>query len=108
MKTRPTFPSTAVRNADFVTGRRKPGRVLDLQVDLESLPPVGMLVVHEDTVKAMVAKLGWKLEQDDQLEAARNRTEELEAELEQIRTIMSDMTHSGFTVGEPDRAPVGA
>jgi hypothetical protein len=91
MKVLGRFPTGAVRNADFVTGRRKDGRVVDLQVDVETLPPVGVLVVHEDTVRNMVKKLGWEIQEGDALAKAEARVAELQAELEDIRKVMSDI-----------------
>ena len=89
MKVRPTFPAYATKNCDFVTGQRKEGRVLDLQVDVETLPPVGMLCVHENTVKAMVAKLGWKLEKDDELADAEAQVQHLKAQLVNLQEIVA-------------------
>ena len=91
MKVLGRFPTGAVRNADFVTGRRKEGQVVDLQVGVETLPPVGVLVVHEDTVRNMVKKLGWELQEGDSLAKAEARVAELEVELEDIRKVMSDI-----------------
>ena len=89
MKVRATFPAYATKNCDFVTGQRKEGRVLDLQVDVETLPPVGMLCVHENTVKAMVAKLGWKLEKDDELADAEAQVLDLKAQLVNLQEIVA-------------------
>jgi hypothetical protein len=101
MKTRATFPAYAVRNADFVTGQRKTGRVLDLQVDIETLPPVGMLCVHEDTVKAMVTKLGWKLENDEALAHAESQVIELKDQLVNVQAIVGAMQAAGFELEDP-------
>ncbi len=58
MRVHNEWPRAAARNADFITTRRLPGKVLSLEVDVESLPPVGILCVHEDTVFAMAKKIG--------------------------------------------------
>ena len=91
MKALNGFPAGAARNADFITGRSKPGRVIDCQRDLEDMPPQGSLCLHEDSVRAMVAKLGWELAVPGELAKAEARIEELETELAEIRKIMSDI-----------------
>tara|TARA_R110000744_G_scaffold175325_2_gene294022 strand:+ start:2672 stop:2965 length:294 start_codon:yes stop_codon:yes gene_type:complete len=91
MKVLGRFPSYAVRNADFVTGRRKEGRVVDLQIDVETLPAVGMLVIHEDTVLNMVKKLGWTIAEPGVLEKANKRVSELELELAGMKSTMADI-----------------
>ena len=106
MKVRAQFPTYATKNCDFVTGQRpKTGRILDLQVDVETLPAVGMLCVHENTVKAMVAKLGWNLENDDALAHAESQVIELEEQLETVRQIVGQMQMAGFE--QPDPVLVG-
>jgi hypothetical protein len=99
MKVLQKFPATTAGNRDFVTGRTKPGRVVDLQVDVEALPHVGMLVVHEDTVKMMVAKLGWKLEDTDALNAAIAWADKLEIDLIEI----SDLVRKMQNVSVPEK-----
>jgi hypothetical protein len=102
MKVRATFPAYATKNCDFVSGQRlKTGRVLDLQVDVETLPPVGMLCVHENTVKMMVTKLGWKLENDDALEHAQCQVLELQEQLAGMQEIVGKMQSAGFGSGAP-------
>ena len=96
MKVHGRFPTTTARNADFVTGRRKDGRVLDLQVDLEDMPAHGLLVVHEDTVVMMVKKLGWKLENDDALAHAESQVIELKDQLANVQQIVGQMQMAGF------------
>lgn len=96
MKALNKFPAGAARNADFITGRSKPGRVIDCQRDLEDMPPSGSLCLHEETVAMMVAKLGWKLEDDDALGIALMEIEQLTAELEQVKTVVEMMRQVGF------------
>jgi hypothetical protein len=91
MKVIGRFPSYAARNADFVTGKRKDGRVVDLQVDLENLPAVGMLCIHEDTVLAMVKKLGWNLAEPGELEEVTEQLVKLELELAAMKSTMADI-----------------
>ena len=102
MKVRAQFPAYATKNCDFVSGQRlKTGRVLDLQVDVETLPAVGMLCVHENTVKAMVAKLGWKLENDDALANAECQVLELRDQLANVQQIVGQMQMAGFEQPDP-------
>lgn len=60
------FPPGCARNCDFVDRTRYTvgldEKVIDLQVELEDLPAVGSLVIHQETVASMVALLGWRLE----------------------------------------------
>lgn len=66
------FPAGTARNADFVTRRAKlkaGERVVNLQVDLDTLPAFGLLCVTETTVKMMVDKLGLELAADADAEA---------------------------------------
>lgn len=91
MKALSKFPAGAARNADFVTRRTKAGRVIDFQVDLEDMPPTGLLCVHEDTIKAAVAKLGWKLEKDNELAHAQAECLRLTLELENIKETVNRM-----------------
>lgn len=60
------FPPGCAYNCDFVDRTRAivgPDEVvIDLQVEIEDLPHVGSLVIHQNTVEAMVALLGWRLE----------------------------------------------
>jgi len=91
MKVLGRFPSYAVRNADFVTGRRKDGRVIDLQIDVETLPAVGMLCIHEDTVLAMVKKLKWEIAEPGILEKTNKQLGDLIVELAEMKATMSDL-----------------
>jgi hypothetical protein len=102
MKVRATFPAYATKNCDFVSGQRlKTGRILDLQVDVETLPPVGMLCVHENTVKMMVTKLGWKLDNDDALDHAECQVLELKEQLAGMQEIIGKMQMAGFEQPDP-------
>jgi len=96
MKVRSQFPTYATKNCDFVTGQRKDGRILDTQVDVETLPATGVLCVHENTVKAMVTKLGWKLEQNNDLERAQFQVLELQEQLANLQEIFGKMQLAGF------------
>ena len=100
MKVAARFPVHACRNADFVTGRSQPGRVVDLQVDIETLPAIGMLCIHEDTVKQMVHKLGWKIEQEDALATAMFEVDGLKEQLKAVQQIVGQMQMAGFS--EPE------
>jgi hypothetical protein len=63
------FPPGCAFNCDFVDRTRawvRPDEhTIDLQVEIEDLPHVGSLVIHQETVVAMVHALGWKLEDED-------------------------------------------
>ena len=99
MKVQATFPQYTARNADFVTGRRKEGRVLDFQVDLETLPATGMLCVHEDTILMAVRKLGYEIRKDEEvleLVNAEERIEVLTADLARLKTLITNMRMEGF------------
>ena len=91
MKALNGFPAGAARNADFITGRSKPGRVIDCQRDLEDMPPQGSLCLHEDSVRAMVAKLGWELAVPGELEEATFRIEQLATELSSYKSLLTEL-----------------
>jgi hypothetical protein len=63
------FPAGCAFHCDFVDRTRAwvgaDERVIDLQVDCEDLPHMGTLAIHQNTVEAMVAALGWKLQDPD-------------------------------------------
>jgi hypothetical protein len=105
VKVRNQFPSYATKNCDFVTGQRKEGRILDLQIDVETLPAVGMLCVHENTVKVMVTKLGWKLEKENELETALTQVEILKEELSYMQDIVAKMQLAGYEQASPSNKP---
>jgi hypothetical protein len=110
------FPAHAVTGADFVTGvyEIKPGEhVVDLQVDLDTLPAWGVLCLHETTVKLMMAALGWKF--DPKLHA---KVQQQAAEIDRLRRVNKQMrdalvgvveaaTEAGVLIS-PDIEPVPA
>jgi hypothetical protein len=96
------FPKGTAKNADFISGRSKPGRVLHTQRDLGNMPPLGWLCIHEDTVKQMVVKLGWKLENDDELAVALMEADELKVQIERLKDVVCRMQIAGFSDPTPD------
>ena len=99
MKVQATFPQYTARNADFVTGRRKEGRVLNFQVDLETLPASGMLCVHEDTILMAVRKLGYEIRKDEEVQEladAQTRADELLADVNRLKSLITNMRMEGF------------
>ena len=86
MKILPKFPPYASGNCDITNKRTKvegDERVVALDVEVERLP-VGMACLHSDTVKMMVAKLGWKLQTNEDVAELNEARRELAEALERL------------------------
>jgi hypothetical protein len=67
MQLRDRFPVSAVIGCDFVSRSSELGpgeRVVDLDVDLDTLPAWGILCISEATVRNMMALLGFDYDPD--------------------------------------------
>jgi hypothetical protein len=63
MQLRDAYPDGTAGGCDFVSlsSEVAPGdRIVDLDRDLDVLPAWGRLCIHENTVKQMMAVLGWE------------------------------------------------
>lgn len=91
MRVHNEWPKAAVRNADFITHKRLPGKVLSLEVDVETLPHIGILCVHEDTVFAMAHKIGLPVQSfktQEKIVAERIELDELREENSKLREVI--------------------
>jgi len=104
MKMRTSFPAYAANNADFVTRNRKEGKVIDFQVDVETLPISGVLCVHGDTIAAAAKLLGLPIQNEaslDRVVAERTELEELRLENERLRTVLGLL--DGIRIGDMEK-----
>lgn len=80
------IPAGAARNADvFGNSLIKQGeKVISLDVELEDMPPVGLLVLRERAVVEMAKKLGYVIAKKTDFEADQAK---VEAELDRLRAV---------------------
>lgn len=91
MHAAPAYPYDAVGGGCFITGRYQfdeGERCLDLDVDLDALPPYGRLVLSERAIKGMVVELGWTLLTPELTE----HIDTLEAELSELRSQLDELS----------------
>jgi len=82
----PKFPSYASGNRCFITKRtelEEGDRVVCTDIDADSLP-TGTLCLHSNTVKMMVAALGWELRTPDDDAALLEMQQEIEVAKERL------------------------
>jgi hypothetical protein len=56
-----SYPLDAAFGCCFVLRRDERERVLDLEVDIDTLPPYGRLCISEAALRCMVVEMGWTL-----------------------------------------------
>ena len=64
MRAVPAYPPGVATGGCFITGRYEVGvneRVLDLEVEIDNLPPFGRLCLCEPILQGMVTEMGWRL-----------------------------------------------
>ena len=99
MKIDVRFPNGTNGNCDFITKKARVAegeRVVVCDVDVEALPPRGLLCLHENTVKMMVDKLGWALQTPEH----RAEVKKLRAELKEHLEVRSRLEEAFATVKE--------
>lgn len=113
-------PPYAVGGSCFITKRSTLGegeRCLSLDIDIESLPPFGMLCINEGAVRLMVNTLGLQLldrEATDKGRKDRRRISELRDENKVLRAALASLADAARTIGiehlltEPDEELVDA
>jgi len=87
-----------------VTRTRREGKVIDFQVDVETLPMTGMLCVHSDTIEAAARLLGLPIQNDesrDRVVAERIELEALRLENERLRTVLGLL--DGIKLGDMEK-----
>lgn len=105
MQVRTRFPTGTARNADLITGKYeiKPGdKVLDLDRDLEDMPPFGRMCLHSDTVRLMATTLGWTIEEEaspSKLRKLQSTNDALRAELNELREALRSVFVAADRVG---------
>lgn len=104
MQLRDAFPVGTALGACFVTGAyelRDGQKVVDLDRDLEDMPPWGRLCLHPEAVRQMCVLLGW--ETDPKLTSRVRRQQatitQLRAEVAELRTALSGVLAAGAKVG---------
>lgn len=98
------YPATAAGGACFITKRYEvePGeRVIDLQIDLETLPAFGHLCVSEKAVRLLNVELGWDVDTDvkQKLKEARSRETELRSENRRLRLAINSIIDAAALAG---------
>lgn len=105
MKNRTAYPADTATGACLITrsSRVKPGEtIIDLQMDVESLPSYGRLCIHEHGVRLLNVQLGWQVrdpDEDEQIEQMRATMEELRSELTAARDALRAVFAAAETVG---------
>src|SRR5262245_111874 len=96
MQRRDSYPLDTVTGACLVTGSSdlKHGPIVDLDLDVETLPAWGRVCVSAQGVRLMATCLGWNVDPtiDDQLDQLRAERDELEEENHQLRKVLSAVT----------------
>jgi hypothetical protein len=90
------FPPDSVGGHCFITRKpRSTEGVIDLNVDLETLPAHGRLCIHPIAVRAMCDLMGWvpvdKADQKARLDELDRENAELRAQLDEARNALSDV-----------------
>jgi hypothetical protein len=89
MQLRNAFPLDTVTGACLVTGSSdlKHGPIVDLDLDLETLPAWGRICISAQGVRLLNTCLGWNVDPtiDDQLDQLRAERDELEEENHQLK-----------------------
>ena len=83
MRVSPTFPAYASGNCDVISKRTDLAdgdQVVVLDVDVDMIPS-GIICLHSDSVKNMVAMLGWNLRDDAELESLQAELADAKARL---------------------------
>lgn len=83
MRLEPAYPPDTVTGACFVTGHwqlRPDEQVIDLDIYVDALPPLGRLVISEKAVEQFMNLLGWE-RADPKMESA------LEVALEEVELL---------------------
>lgn len=90
MRAQGSYPYDAVGGGCFVTGRYEFAageRCVVLDIDMDSLPPYGMLCLSERAVACMMNELGW-----ERLSPELNEhLDELESEVERLRSTVEEL-----------------
>jgi hypothetical protein len=88
MQLRDRYPVDTVTGACLVTGNSTvKGDIVDLDLDVDTLPAWGRVCISAEGVRLMATCLGWNVDPtiDDQLSQLRAERDELEEENHQLR-----------------------
>lgn len=107
------YPAGTAGGCCFITKRYEVGpdeKVISLDVDLDSLPPHGLLCVSEEAVRQLNVILGWDADEHgrDRRRQLEERVAELEAELatfEEVRASLAPLIARPEPVAEPEPEP---
>lgn len=97
MRTWDHYPFDSVKGGCFVLGRYEVPRgekVLDLDIDMDSLPQFGRLCLSEAAVRCMVVELGWELltpQLSAHLDSLQSEVDDLRAQLDELSDAMVGM-----------------
>lgn len=98
------FPPDSVGGHCFITRKYDPSEgVIDLNVDLEELPPHGRLCIHPVAVRAMCDLVGWvpvdKADRKNRLDELDRENADLRRQLAEAQNALSDVLRARDLVG---------
>lgn len=87
MQLRDAYPAHAVGGCCLVTGSSKVEPIVDLDLDLDTLPPFGRICISASGVRLLATCLGWDIDPtlNDQLDQVRAERDELDEENRTLR-----------------------